>query len=306
MDPCGGTGAAPPAGRAPSGRCSCGSTLIACRGCRSPGTLIPAWPSQPLGGARPARRRAQQSGRAIGDGLRGAGDRAVVTAGDRAGQRRRAGRPQFSSAARASGSSTSRSSPAVEAARPQPPPPSSGSSPRWTRPRDRRRGRPRRPAPAATRARPPAPRRRTARGVDRTRRRDAVEVGAVSVTVISGCTLKASRAPRTSRPEAPEQCPTSGPDRSRPRPSAMASSGTHSSTSGVAGAGVTAAVRAGTAPRPPAVPPQRRYRAGPRRPRPTASGRAADRADSAGCGSALTRRRLTRRVLLPGRRLLVR
>src|SRR6478752_2289640 len=72
----------------------------------------------------------------------------------------------------------------------------------------------------------------TARGVEpSTAAHTPVKSAPSGVTVISGCTLRPSRSPSTSNPDAPEQCPTSGPGATHPAAAAMASSGTHSSTS---------------------------------------------------------------------------
>ena len=59
-------------------------------------------------------------------------------------------------------------------------------------------------------------------------------------TVISGCRPKASCGASTSRPVAPEQCPTSGPGASAAAASAISPSGTHRSTASRVGGGAAA------------------------------------------------------------------
>ena len=90
--------------------------------------------------------------------------------------------------------------------------------------------------PQPQRGRPSAVATAAARGVEPEIAANTPAKSAPSrVTVISGCRLNASWAPSTSSPETPEQCPTNGPGPTAAAAEEIASSGTHSSTSGVAG-----------------------------------------------------------------------
>ena len=144
-------------------------------------------------------------------------------------------RPQFSTVARTSGSSISRSMPV---------PAASCSAARLERDQevggDRGRGvvgdavLGRRSAPPAGRARRRARgRRRGSRGVLPATAAPAPVSGAgcpSPVKVISGCSENAGWGARTSRPQAPEQCPTARPGATLAAAAAIWPSGTHSST----------------------------------------------------------------------------
>ena len=183
--------------------------------------------AEPLEFRRPAARwlptSASNSSTSSGVRLRrprGAGRRSAgVAPSDRTGQRRRTRPPQFSSAALASGSSTSRSSPAVDincaAAFSTVTRKFARTPPR----RDTRPGRRRRPAPARRPSAPASASRRGQRARRRTGDRGRRHPGKSApslVTVISGCRLKPSRSPSTSSPDAPEQWPSSGPAATAP------------------------------------------------------------------------------------------
>ena len=175
----------------------------------------------------------EQVGRALGDRLAVAGHGGLVAAGDRPGQRGVAlDRPALDRRAHERDEQL-----ALDARRGRhAAPPRTRASPGSSRPSTRRRGRRcgprRRSRRRACPARRPAGGRGPGRAASsrRSRIRRPRSRRPRGVTVMSGCSAKASCGASTSSPVAPEQCPTSGPGAMAAAAAAISASGTQSRT----------------------------------------------------------------------------